>query len=306
VTLPPLPFPAVAVRIAAQAGSFCYCAHSAERCWIGVISAPTRESALLEVFRTIRADLGSGDPIRFLISLPGGSPIWRHSADLAATGCLVERAAFIDQTLVRAADLGLKDLIAQRSSAMSRPHDGAVETGPEIMDITVATDGSVRKNSSGYGWLTDDGQYGLQGKKSKCMNRKNAVLLAELGAIDDAVRALHPHRLTVLSDSTAAIDTINQWRAGQDSLPIGFSSTLLGKPSPLLDMRKRIYDSRDRVHCRWVKGHRGDPLNEGADALARLASRYVRGDSGLTKFDYESRAAGLAASFAAEFARRCA
>jgi broad specificity phosphatase PhoE len=32
----------------------------------------------------------------------------------------------------------------------------------------------------------------------------------------------------------------------------------------------------------WAKGHRGEPLNEGADALARLASRYATGTSELT------------------------
>ena len=53
-----------------------------------------------------------------------------------------------------------------------------------------------------------------------------------------------------------------------------------------------------------MKGHCGDPLNEGADALARLASRYARGDDDLTPKEYDRRAAGLAASFAAEFAGR--
>jgi hypothetical protein len=53
----------------------------------------------------------------------------------------------------------------------------------------------------------------------------------------------------------------------------------------------------------WAKGHQGEPLNEGADALARLASRYAAGTSELTNAEYHRRAADLAKSFAAEFNR---
>lgn len=314
-TLPP-PLPVAVVRIARCNDAFCYYAKSTDRVWSGEIAAPTKEAALLEVFRAIQGAFDSGKPIRFLLSLSGASPIWHHTADLAAVGCLVERATFADQPLVRAADLGLKQLISNlsASSSASSPADswenGRTTTPTikcrEIDDIIVATDGSVRRHSSGFGWLTGDGRYGLRGGRALGKGRKMAVLLAELRAIDDALQALHPHRLTVLSDSTDAIALIEQWRAGRDSLPAGFPHSVAGTPSPLLAMRERIHDSRGRLRCRWVKAHCGDPLNEGADALARLASRYVRGDSGLTESDYTRRAAGLAEGFSSEFARRCA
>ncbi|MFN6544543.1 hypothetical protein [Mycolicibacterium nivoides] len=44
-------------------------------------------------------------------------------------------------------------------------------------------------------------------------------------------------------------------------------------------------------------------MNEGADALARLGSRYRRGDADLDEDEYHRRAAGIAQAFAAEFRR---
>ena len=61
-----------------------------------------------------------------------------------------------------------------------------------------------------------------------------------------------------------------------------------------------IRAERDNLTVRWVRGHSGNPLNEGADGLARLASRYAKGDSGLTARDYRRRADGLASAFAAQ------
>lgn len=301
----PVEIATVAVQIVASGyGTFCYYAKSAARDWVGDISAPTKDLALLEVFQTVQVDLGEVKPIRFLISLSGRSRLWSHVAELAGAGCLVERAGFADVPLARAAHLGLTAALRERWSANRRLREVA-DTDPVINDVIVATDGSVRGSCVGYGWLTADGRYGLHGSYSSHTFQRN-VLLAELWAIAAAARALRPHRLTVISDSTAALEVIDQWIAGQDNLPPGFSSIFHGKPSPLLKMRAHIYESRDRLRCRWVKGHSGEPLNEGADALARLASRYIRGDSGLTQSDYQHRAAGLARSFAVAFEGRCA
>jgi ribonuclease HI len=67
-----------------------------------------------------------------------------------------------------------------------------------------------------------------------------------------------------------------------------------------------MYLNRERLDIRWIRSHQGEPLNEGADALARLASRYVKGDSELSAAAYRERAGGLASAFAAEFRRRAA
>lgn len=44
-------------------------------------------------------------------------------------------------------------------------------------------------------------------------------------------------------------------------------------------------------------------MNEGADALARLASRYALGDNALDGAEYHRRAEDLAATFSREFNR---
>jgi hypothetical protein len=55
--------------------------------------------------------------------------------------------------------------------------------------------------------------------------------------------------------------------------------------------QRLIYAQRDRLTSVWAKGHRGEPLNEGVDAFARLASRYATGTSELTKAEYHRGAA---------------
>jgi ribonuclease HI len=64
-----------------------------------------------------------------------------------------------------------------------------------------------------------------------------------------------------------------------------------------------LYAERDSVTAVWVKGHQGEPLNEGADALARLASRFAVGNSGLDDGEYRRRAEDLAQTFAAQYHR---
>ena len=68
-------------------------------------------------------------------------------------------------------------------------------------------------------------------------------------------------------------------------------------------MQRRIHAEGSRITLRWVPGHCGEPLNEGADALARLASRYRRGDRDLNDDEYRCRAAGIAKGFAAGYRR---
>lgn len=45
-----------------------------------------------------------------------------------------------------------------------------------------------------------------------------------------------------------------------------------GKEAELVTAQWLIHAQRDRLTPVWAKGHRGEPLHEGADALARLAS----------------------------------
>ena len=289
----PPPFPTVAVKIAARDGIFNYGATNGAQSWSGAVSAPTREAALLDVFGEVRAAIDG--PIRFAISLPPTNPIWRYTTELTdALNCLVERAGPGDQHLIAAA----VDLLAEVTQA-------PLPVEPQTREqLTVATDGSVRKCFTGYGWLASNGRYRLRGTSTaKSLSKHRAVLFAELRAIDDATRSLPGHPLTVLTDSKAAATIVRDWMAGLDIYPPGFRA-VNSRNHPLSAMREAIHCSRDRLSIRWIKGHCGDPLNEGADALARLASRYARGDRDLTEDEYTNRAAGLAAGFAEEFARR--
>jgi hypothetical protein len=214
------------VKIGQCATGFFFFATAGEQDWQGVTSAPTRESALLGVFSRVRAGLDVTEPIRILLTLPADSRIWRHVKDLAALGYLVERADSRDQ-LMAAAQAGLSTLHAQIPANLRRststqgspaPVPETTVPGP-ITELTVATDGSVRKGGgparkacAGSGWLADDGRYGLRGTTDKIsVIGQQAVLVAELAAIGDAVRSLPAHSLTVLSDSKAAVAIVKQW-----------------------------------------------------------------------------------------------
>ena len=55
---------------------------------------------------------------------------------------------------------------------------------------------------------------------------------------------------------------------------------------------------RHRIDIGWVRGHAGDPLNEGADSLAKLARRAAEGTWGFTADDVPGRAREIADAFA--------
>jgi ribonuclease HI len=305
---PPPAFPTVAVKIINHDGVFYFYATDGVRSWSGSSAAPTRDALLVDVFSDVRADVGG--PIRFAISVPPTNPIWRHINELqTALGCLVERAHLGDRLLVEEAADRLNEMLpvphvlgSQAPLAVEQPAEEHME--PAVGEpLTVATDGSVRGCFTGYGWLAHDGRFRLHGsRKPKGLRIQKAVLLTELRAIDDAVRSLPGHPLTVLTDSTVAASLVSDWMAGCDIFPPGFLSGTTDQ-HPMAHMRDSIHSNRDRLSCRWVRAHQGDLLNEGADALARLASRYVRGDNDLTEHEFNRRAAGLAEGFTEEFLR---
>jgi len=169
----------------------------------------------------------------------------------------------------------------------------------------VAADGSVRGKHGGYGWLASDGQYGLQGRvDSKTLIGPFASLVTELRAIDDAVRKLPGRHLTVFCDNSYAVSMARKWMDGKEIFPSGYAIERgNGKPAGLVTARRWIHANRERLDIRWTRSHQGAPLNEGADALARLASRYIKDDSELSADEYRRRAEGLATAFAQYFRR---
>jgi ribonuclease HI len=184
-----------------------------------------------------------------------------------------------------------------------RPHADRPATPQETGPVRVATDGSVRGKVTGYGWLASSGEYGLMGfRHSRKQIGPKEVLVAELSAIGKAAQKFRGREITMLSDSKLAIAMVKRWMAGEFVLPEGYRVYREnGKTPGLVTAQRMIYAERDNIDPLWVKGHQGDFLNEGADALARLASRFVLGGSGLDNAEYHRRAQGLAESFSAAY-----
>lgn len=289
----PRPTRSVAIALARCSESrYRYAAASVEHRWTGSVEAESVDTAVLDVITRVREASG-GERIRFVVQVPARSTLWalRDEIALLMPGVWIERPRLSDGELVRQACAGLREATA-------------APTGP----VWVATDGSVRGRITGYGWLASSGEYGLQGlRHSTKLIGPKVVLVAELRAIGAAVRQLRGRNITVLSDSKFAVATVKRWMAGDDVLPEGYAVYReSGKTPGLVRAQQMIYEDRDSITPVWVKGHRGEPLNEGADALARLASRYALGDSGLDGAEYHRRAQDLAETFSREFTKQTA
>lgn len=285
------PIASVAMAVTGGDGpGYRYAACSVEQSWAGRVEADSLESAILDVISLLR-DASTSERIRFLVQLPPKSMLWALRDEIAVVmpGVCVERPSLSDERLMTAACAQLH---------VDRPMKPR-EAGP----VCVATDGSVRGKFTGYGWLASSGEYGLMGfRHSKKQIGPKVVLVAELRAIGKAIQELRGCDIKVLSDSKLAIAMVKRWMVGDFVLPEGYTIDRdSGKTPGLVIAQQLIFAERDKIDPIWVKGHQGDFLNEGADALARLASRYALGGSGLDNAEYHRRAKGLAESFSAAY-----
>ena len=293
----PRPITSVAIALSPLSAGYQYFAHGEHCSWSGVTGAPNAEAAVLDAIEQIRAGRPPAERLRFVVDLPGPSPLWQHAQQIAdaAPGIWVQRAAAADQPLLAGA---LARLPHRRQPAPVEP------IRADLPPVTVAADGSVRGRHAGYGWLASSGDYGLAGYRSSAKRLgTQPVLVAELYAIGQAVCGLPDRHVTVLSDSQGAVAMANRWRAGDRILPPGYVASPEGLGC-LTKLQHIFRTDAARIELRWVRGHCGHSLNEGADTLARLSSRYRRGDRDLDEQEYHRRAAGIARAFAAEF-RRC-
>ncbi|OBB84652.1 ribonuclease HI [Mycolicibacterium peregrinum] len=296
----PRPAETIAIAVGETAFGYRYAAVGESWSCAGAVAAPNPEVAVLDAIDAVRAGHPEPKRFRFVVNLSCGSPLWRYAGQLseAARDWWIERPDHADRSLLAAAVACLQN--ACPAQPVPHPSSRPVDGGP----VTVATDGSVRHRHAGFGWLASSGDHGLAGYRSSPRRvGTEPVLVAELRAIGAAVSALPRHHLTVLSDSRLAIATVNRWKRGEPSMPADYPAELPDRDHCLHAARRRIYVERNRIELRWVPGHSGDPLNEGADALARLGSRYRRGDADLDDDEYRRRGAGIAEAFAAEFRR---
>ncbi len=286
----PRPVTSVAIAVAARGESqYRYSASSDDQCRIGTVEADSTEAALLDAISRVRETFGS-QRIRFVLPVPARSNLWALCDEIAALmpGVSIERPRMSDEDLLQQAQEGLRR--ASPVPAVPSP-------------VYVATDGSVRGRVTGCAWLASSGEYDLHGFRhtTKLIGRK-VVLVAELRAIGMAAQKLRGRDIRVLTDSKRALTMVRQWMDGNDVLPEGYMPYReSGKTPGLVVAQRIIFEDRARITAEWVKGHDGEPLNEGADSLARLASRYALGDSGLERADYHRRAEDLADAFSREF-----
>lgn len=255
-----------------------------------MVSAATTEAAVLDAIGQICAGRSEQERIRFVVDLPRTSLLWRYDwrAGAAPADLWIERPASADGALIQA--------------AASRLQSRRPATNPQ--PVVVATDGSVRRKHAGYGWLASSGDFGLGGYRSSPKRiGVEPVLVAELLGIGAAICGLPDRNVTVLTDSRSAIAMANRWKRGESVLPAGYPDPHRAGPS-LRSIQRHVHAEHNRIELVWVRGHSGEPLNEGADALARLGSRFRRGDPDLDEEECDRRAAGIAKAFAAEFRRR--
>ncbi|MGA5537815.1 RNase H family protein [Mycolicibacterium nivoides] len=296
----PRPAESIAIALAEAAFGYRYAAVGESWSCTAAVAAPNPEVAVLDAIAAVCAGRSESERFRFVVNLSCGSPLWRYAGQIseAASDWWIGRPDHADRSLMAAAVARVHNAIPEQSVPLPSPR--AVDGGR----VTVASDGSVRQRHAGFGWLASSGDYGLAGYRSSSRRvGSQPVLVAELRAIGAAVCALPRHHLTVLSDSQLAIAMVNRWKRGEPAMPADYPAEEPDREHCLHAARRRIYVERDRIELRWVHGHPGDPLNEGADGLARLGSRYRRGDADLDEDEYHRRAAGIAQAFAAEFRR---
>lgn len=139
--------------------------------------------------------------------------------------------------------------------------------------------GLVRKPMS-WAYLTTGGRYGFG--TSTIPGRivgGDRALQGELRAIWWAIiKTPITHPLMMVTDSMDAVELVADWKAGGEQMPRGYTlDRSSGREATLIQLAHKIRDAGDRIQIEWVKGHSGHPLNEGADALAKMARAWATG-----------------------------
>jgi len=165
--------------------------------------------------------------------------------------------------------LGLNAAPPETMGPGNRPKPRAGrERGPVI---NIATDGSVcggRGGGGSYGWVCEDGTYGMGPVDT------TDILVAEIKAVTAALYHANPYRnIRILTDSKPAITHIE--RSAIDISGVGNTRNVT---KALRKLHERM-EKHASVEIVWVRAHNGNPLNDGADRLARMARQTKDGVS---------------------------
>lgn len=257
----------------------------------GSVRANGREDALVCALAEAHDRLRARDRVEIVVSLAPTARLWSYAAEL--------EALFAGLVLVPYTDADA----AIRQGAMRALNPVEPVVAPSAGSLVVATDGSATRGRVGWGWLAEDGRHGYGTARPsvrQCARRRHPVL-AELRAISAAIASL-PHRhLVIRTDCRHAISLVEEWILRGDRLPDGYVAThhTAVKRGGLVWMQEQVRKERPRLDIGWVRGHAGDPLNEGADSLAKLARRGAEGTWGFTADDVPRRARDIADTFVA-------
>lgn len=257
-----------------------YLAMSGLGTWSAEVQTQWPRVAAIDALRALRSSISADVSIRVVADIERPRPTPGHVRELEACFPRVRLES------AHAADHRPLELV---SSALRRWLRRAAANMPPVV---VATDGSVKGAAIGSAWLAEDGQHGSLGRVDKAHHSHiRRVLIAELEAAAAAVEAIPNRRLDVLMDCRDTLDVITAWRRG-DAGP-----TWLRAASPSITaFRRAVASDQGRLTFRWVPGHGGMLLNEGADSLSKVARRRAQG--ALTKAETDRRSAAIAAAFA--------
>lgn len=177
----PTPITSIAIAFSGKRGPvFRYHATSGDHAWSGAVAADAVEAAVIDVINDIRCDGTDIATVRFVVSLPARSPLWRYATEISALlpGVTVEMPTSADLPLMKAAQTA--------AAPAPAPPPDTEPMAPDLSPVWVATDGSVRGTFTGSGWLASTGDYGLRGfRHSKKQVGPKVVLISELRAIGE-------------------------------------------------------------------------------------------------------------------------
>jgi ribonuclease HI len=195
----------------------------------------------------------------------------------------------------------------QAWSSRARGHGRVARWAGPTARLIAATDASWKNKTIGIGYVVSNGQFGLRGwsRRPQDPTGPSRVLINELRAVGFLLSGLVDRLdgLTVLVDSTTALSYLHRWQAGETTaMPTGYRLLTRGRSArPTLVRLAERLPGLSRVSFQHVKAHAGHPLNEAADALARMARRQVH-----ERFDLRARAEDLVSAFLRDWHRTTA